>query len=290
MKLILKQTVILVLLLWLVACSNGKSSVSSGTININGPGISGTVPAGATKLFTMQGITQGEAYTIQTTIPLMTLPDGSLVSDGTLTVTIYSSESAYSSNLPAEPIAVTPSIISPGTYEGYFTATSTGDYVAVLEGASSSIPSEQFFYGLRIMSAAPPYITSSLTPTILAQNYQVYPDYQVVYNGASVSPSGTYSLTLYSSVTATGAYPQLFVFNDATLETESLLYSATTTSYYFVVTDFTTNPPTTLPPDPNATLLTGVTIKGISFTSGGPYILVRGISTVLATYTMYVTP
>jgi hypothetical protein len=289
-KLILKQSFILLVLLWLTACSSGNTSISLATIGANGPGVSGTVPAGATFVLTMAGIYQGDSYTIQTTIPVMTLSTGSVVSDGTLTVNIYSSESAYTSNLPPEPITVAPSINNPGVYEAFFVAASSGNYVAVVEGDSSSFPGQQFFYDFRIMSASPGYLATFATPTILASNYGAYLDYLQVYNGGNVSPSGTYSLNLVSAGTTTGYYPQLFLYNDATLLTSSLLYSAVTTSYNFVITDFTTNPPTVLPTDPNNNIYTGVTITGIPFTNSGPYIVVRGIYTSFVYYNMTVGP
>ena len=294
-KLVLKQASVTLLLLWLAGCGSSNSSLSLGTITVNGPGITGTVPAGQVRVFTMQSIGQGLPYIIQTTIPVTSLANGSVVTDGTFTVNIYSSESAYTDNLPPEPLTVVSTANNPGTYEATFTATTTNNYVAVVQGDSSSTPGQQFFYDLRIMSADPVYLTAfAAPPSILAANYAIYFDYLQVFNGGNVTPSGTYSLNLVSTTTTTGYYPQVYVYNNATLETSTLLYSAYTTSTEFVVTDFTTTPPTTLPFNPNDTTVNGVTITGIPFTSSGPYIVVRGIGpgfvNGFVNYTMIVSP
>ncbi len=267
----MKAAVLAVLLFSLVSCRSGSStSTSLGSISVNGPGITGTVPAGTTRLYTLTNIGANLYYTVRTTIATL---GTSTIPDGTLTVSIYTSEDAFKSD-PANPVAVLlPDANFPYVYEAYFQATTSGNYVAAISGASQSIPDSQFFYELRVMSA------SYLSPF---GNVGITTDNLNVFSGPSLSLSGLYPVNLVAySVTVATAYPQMFVYQDQSLKISSLQYSIVADSTNFVVTAFTSSNPTgsILPPDPNNTLATGVTIT-VPFSSGSPFIVVRGTSAV----------
>jgi hypothetical protein len=254
---------------------------------VNGPGITGSVPVGTTRLYTLANIISDPshtyAYTVRTTIA--TLGTGT-TPDGTLNVSIYTSEDAFKSD-PTNSVAVlTPDANFPYVYEAYFKAPSSGNYVAAISGASQSISDTQFFYDLRVMSASPPYLTP-VTTSVTSTTFQAYSgnvgaitDYLGVFSGESPTQSGSYPIKLVaSSVTVTTAYPQMFVYKDQSLKISSLLKSSVTVSMNFVVTDFISSPTgSALAPDPNNALATGVTITGVPFSNSGPFIVVRGTS------------
>jgi hypothetical protein len=277
MKLIVRLTVLITLSLFFAACGSSNNSGALGAITVNGPGLDGSVPAGTSRLFTLQSIVKDQTYTLRTEIPLMLLPDGTQAVDGTLTVFVYSSEDAFKNNLPALPVSVVPSTRFPSVYEGNFTAATSGDYVAAVSGTSLTIKDTQFFYNLRIMSADPASLTSFVTPTILASNSTAYPGVLAIYNGGNVTSSGTYSIRLTSSSTSTIGYPQLFVYSNNTLKTDSLLYSSVSNSMNFNITSFLT------PTDQGVTTLSPAdVISGVTLTSGsdGPYIMVKGVASM----------
>jgi len=284
---IMKRVIIIVALLGLAACGKSQASLSLGGVEVNGPSISGNVPVGTKRLYTLLNLHQNEFYTVRTQIA--TLGTGTTTPDGTLTVSIYSSESAYLSDPTTSVTVLTPATPNyPYLYEAYFQALAPGDYVAVIGGQSISVSNLQFFYDLRVMSADPnsPAAISSLTPfqgtTIPTQQaVAINPDNIQVYNGGILNPPGTHTLNLKSTVTSTGAYPQLLVYSDSTLKVESLLFSSITDSVNFNVTQFIGGVATPLPANPTNSIASGVTITGVPFTSGtttgSPFIVVRGI-------------
>ncbi len=292
MKLTIKTAILAVFLFSLASCGSSSTSTSLGTLGVNGPGITGSVPVGTTRLYTLVNIFAGLNYTIRTEIS--TLGTDTTAPNGTLNVSIYTSEDAFKSN-PTNSVAVlAPNANFPYVYEVNFTAQSSGNYIAAISGKSQTISDSQFFYDLRVMSASQPYrlpfLDTSVTSTQYASSHSVptNPGYMHVYSGGTLTLSGSYPIQLIASaVTVTTAYPQLFVYNDSSLKISSLLYSSVTTSTDFTITDFTSSPTgSVLPPDPNNTLERGVTISSVPFTSatvsssGSPFIVVRGISSV----------
>ncbi len=285
MKLIARLTVLTSLFLCFASCGSSNSSGALGAIYVNGPGIDGSLPTGSTRFYTLKYINKGQIYTLRTEIPALLLPDGSEIADGTLTVSVYSSESAYKNNLPAESISVTPSTRFPWVYEGFFTAASSGDYVAVLSGTSSTIKDAQFFYNLRVMSADPAAIQSFVTPTILASNKEIIPGDLAIYNGGNVTSSGTYSIRITSNASTTAGYPQLFIYSNNMLKADDLLYSSVTNSLNFYITSFPT------PTSQGVTTVSPVgVISGVTLTSAsdGPYIVVKGVTDV--TFSLGIEP
>ncbi len=297
-KFIAKFTLLTLLALGFAACGKSNPGLSLGALGVNGPGIDGSVPTGTKRVYTLLNINAGQNYTLRTEIATLgtdTTPDG------TLTVSIYESEAAFKSD-PTTSVTtlapLDPQTNFPYVYEANFQAPSSGNYVAVISGTSLTNSTTQFFYDLRLMSAdpaaVPSVLTSFATTSVPAsQTVAINPGYIQVYNGNTITSSGTYSINLKTTVTATVAYPQLFVYKDSTLKTESLLYSSVTNSINFIVTDFnfTTSPTSTpRPTDPNNNLASGVTITGVPFTSGtttgNPFIVVKGTSAV--TYTLTV--
>ncbi len=293
MKPTIITTLFAAVLLSLASCGGSSSSSTSlGTLGVNGPGITGSVPTGTTRLYTLDNIVAGRNYTVRSAIS--TLGTDTTAPDGTLTVSIYLSEAALKSD-PTNSVAVlAPDVNFPYVYEANFTATSTGNYVVAISGKSQTISDSQFFYDLRVMSASPtlPFLDTSVTSTQYASSHSVPTNlgYIHVYSGGALTLSGSYPVQLIASaVTATTAYPQLFVYNDSSLKISSLLYSSVTISTSFIITDFTSSPTgSVLPPDPNNTLAKGVTISSVPFTSGSPFIVVRGTSS--ASYELRVGP
>lgn len=284
-KFIARGTVLTALFLCFAACGRSTNSAALGTLIANSPGLDGTLPVGATRLYTLQGIVQGRTYTLQAEIPVVQQPDGSETPDGTLTVVVYASEDAYKDNLPPEPISVVPSTRFPYVYEGYFTAASSGNYVAALSGTSSTNVDTQFFYEFRLMSADPTALTSFASPTVPAYNAPITADILTIFNGGNVTTSGNYSLRLTSSSSTTVGYPQIFVYANNSLELDSLLYSSVTDTLNFDITSFLT------PTSPGITTVLPVdVISGVTLTSmsDGPYIVVKGVNPV--TFTLDITP
>ena len=284
-KFIVRITVLTALFLCFAACGRSTNSAALGTLTVNLPGLDGTLPAGSTRIYTLQGIVQNQRYTVQTQIPVVLQPDGSETPDGTLSVVLYESEDAYKNNLPPEPISVVPSTRFPYVYEGSFIANSSGEYVAALSGTSSTNPNTQFFYDLRLMSADPAYLTTFVTPTVPAYNAPINTDILAIYNGGNVTTSGNFSLRLSSSSTTTLGYPQLFVYADNTLTLDTLLFSSVSDTMNFDITSFLTPTGTGV-----TTLLPVDVISGVTLTSmgNGPYIVVRGVNSV--TFTLDIGP
>ncbi len=284
-KLTFKTAILAVFLFSLASCGSSSTSTSLGTLGVNGPGITGSVPAGTTRLYTLDNIFAGQNYTVRTTIA--TLGSGTTAPDGTLTVSIYESEAAFKSDPTNSLTVLSPNANFPYIYEVNFDAPSSGNYVAAIKGASQSISDTQFFYDLRVMSASTPYllnnlfINTSVTSTMPAYTGSISPngDYIYIFSNETLSLSGLYPIKLLptpaSAATITAAYPQLFVYRDQSLKIGSLLYSSVTNSMNFIITDFTSNPTgSALPTDPNNNLASGVTITA-QFSTGTPFIVVR---------------
>ncbi len=290
------MTVLAVAVICFASCGkNNNTSASLATLQVDGPGVDGSVPKGTTRLYTLANISAGLNYTVRTSIA--TLGTDTTVPDGTLTVSIYESEDIFKSN-PANSFAVlTPSTKYPYIYEINFDAPSSGNYVAAVTGASQTISDNQFFYDLRLLSASDLYLVpfaSYMTSTLPAASPLINTltaGYLNVYSGGSLTVSGSYPIKIIpnplSAITATISYPQLFVYKDSSLKTDSLLFSSVTNSMDFIITDLTGSAPVTLPSDPNNNITSGVTITAL-FSSGAPFIVVKGTST--AQYYLTVGP
>ncbi len=293
----MKTAILAAILISLAACSGSSTSTSLGALSVNGPGISGSIPVGTTRLYTLDNIYASLHYTVRTEIA--TFGSGTTAADGTLSASIYTSEDAFKSDPTTSVAILTPDTNFPYVYEAYFQAPSSGSYVVAISGASLTVSDTQFFHDLRLMSAdfrLPLSLISSPTPT----QQQAYSgqigagvDYLNIFSTGSVSlPTGYYPIFLTSAGTATGAYPQMFVYgkNDQSLKISNLLYSSVTNSTDFIITDFTSSPTgSRLPTDPNNNFASGVTITA-PFSNGTPtpFIVIRGISAI--NYGLYVGP
>ncbi len=299
-KLIVKTATLAVLVLGLLSCGkNSGTTTTLGIVSVDGPGFDGSVPTGTTRLYTLSGIVAGLDYTVRTEIA--TLGTDTTTPNGTLTVKIYESVDKYLSD-PSTPITVlTPNTTYPFVYEADFSPTSSGNYIAAISGVSQTVSDTQFFYDLRLMSASQPYWVSfstggsyspgetSTVPVFVPLIY-INAGYLQIFSGGTITPSGSYNINLKASVrsatTTTPTFPQVFVYGDASLKIDSLLYSAVTDSMNFIVTVFSAGTASTLPTDPNNNIDAshGVTIPGVPFTSasgtatGSPFIVVKGTS------------
>jgi len=279
-KLIVKLTVLAVLILGSAACakSDNNGISSSGDIIVNGLGATGSVQGGLKRFYTLKNIISGQNYTIRTEIPLLS---DETTPDGTLTVDIYTSESAFKNGEPAE-LAVPALSDHKNIYESNFTAASSGDYVIVLSGASLTTVDNQFFYELRLMSAAAAVLRSFATPTVPAsKTLTISSGYLHIYSGGAITPSGTYSIRLASTITSTIGHPQMFVYADDTLTINKLLYSSISTSEGFNISSFSGGAPVTLLQETDL-------ISSVTFSGTGPFIVLKGIST--GAYTLTVEP
>lgn len=304
MKSNLKQTLVAVLLLTaLFACTKnqtgGSELRSSNDIIVNGTGFDGSVHAGTKVLYTLKDIHENQNYTLRAEIGLTSEDGLTFRPDGTLTANIYVSADAFRNDSTAPFRSAVPAIIGSNIYEVNFSAESTGDYVVVLSGDSSSVPGIQFFSNLRLMSADPtanpPVLSSFTTATIPASAEQLVnplnPGYLNIYNGGAVSSSGTFTISLISNATATIANPQIFVYLDSTLTVSSLMLSSipttTQTTTQFVITRFSAG----VPDDEHAEHRDDNVITDVTFTSGaeGPFIVLKGFISAV-TYTLSIGP
>jgi hypothetical protein len=254
---------------------------SFGDLLVNGPGIDGSVKTGAQRFYMLKSINNGQRYTIRTGIGL--LADGT--TDGFLTVSVYAGEAAVKNKLPPEPVSIVPLSAPYGNvYEGSFTAQApTGDYVIVLSGESSDNGGVQTFYDLRIMTTDAAALTPFAQPSVPASDSQLLnPGYLAIYSGAAITSTGTFTVGLTSAATATILYPQLFIYGDGSLSLGSLILSSIPTSTNFNVTTFTSGAAVTVSQDADV-------ISGVTFTGGGPYIVLKGIG-LAQTYTLSVVP
>ncbi len=160
-----------------------------------------------------------------------------------------------------------------------------GDYLVAVSGVSTTNKAMQFFYDLRIMSPTDELAswTTSTAPPELGYHTTVLPASDInVYSGASLTTSGTYTITLTSLATTTSGYPHVFVYGDDQLTIGSLLFSSVSTSTGFSISSF----------DQGALLSSTSSelsvISNIAFSTGGPFIVVRGVTNV--EYTLKVDP
>lgn len=292
MKTISKSVVaasVLAIATLLSACGESDHSVVSlGDLIVNGAGRDGSVPAGKKQFYAAKYIKATEKYTVRSQIVSMPsdTTGGPVQADGTLSVAVYASQSAYLNNESPVKTAVPAGTNFPYIFEAHFTAPSDGDYLIVISGASLTNSDKQFFYDLRIMSATTELssFSTSTNPPELAFDTQVLFSGDIsVYSGASLTSSGTYTIRLTSQATTTSGYPHLFVYGDDRLTIESLLFSSISTSAGFTIREFsngvlvntTSNAPDNIKSD-------------VSFSASGPFFLVRGVSG--AEYTLTVSP
>ncbi len=273
----------------LASCGGYKSSGPQPTavLTVNGISVSSSVEIGSVRIYTLSNITSGNQYLLRTVIA----PGGSL------TASVYTSMSSYKAGEAAVVTAV--GVVPNEFYEASFTAASSGDYVVVLSGTPvSTADTALYFYNLRLMSATGSALSTFQTPTVVpltsaaTATGTVFPDSLIVYSGSTITPPSSpfYSITL-SAATDTISYPQMFIYNDSSLSLESLLYSVITNTPFteFTISNFASN--TTISTFPTTSLLASTaTISAVSFPtgSGGPFILLRGVSQ--ATYTLTVGP
>lgn len=280
----------------LFACKTRTGEValrSSGEITVNGPQFDGSVHEGTKVLYTLKGIHEKQNYTLRTEIALKS--DGSSTSsDGTLIVNIYSSADAFRNG--QSPLKSADALPTPNSniYEVNFDAESSDDYVVVISpGKPGSVPGIQFFYNLRLMSADPtanpPVLSSFTTVTIPASAEQLVnplnPGYLNIYSGGSVTSEGTFTVSLVSNATTTVANPQMFVYLDSTLTISTLMLSSIPTSADFVVTRFNGG----VPDSANAEHKDADVISSVTFTNGGPFIVLKGVVSAV-TYTLSIGP
>jgi hypothetical protein len=300
MKLILKPSLVAVLILVaLFSCAKkhtgGGGLRSLGDLTVNGPQFDGSVHAGTKVLYTLKEINANQNYTLRTEIGLRS--DGSSTSpDGTLTVKIYTSADAFRNNPDDIVASANPAINNPNIYEVNFTAlpNSSVEYVVVISGDPGSVPGIQFFYNLRLMSAdrLKTFASSVISPGSPAYDAQLTtplsPGFLNIYNGGTIDPSDIYSITLTSNATTTIANPQIFVYLDSRLTTNSLLASSISTTTDFVVTRFSDG----VPDNAHAEHRNDNVITGVTFTSGaeGPFIVLKGSVISAVTYTLSVGP
>lgn len=287
----------------LFACAkkhtDGGGLRSLGELNVNGPQFDGSVHEGTKVLYTLKGIHENQNYTLRTEIALR--PDGSSTKpDGTLTVDIYPTADAFR-NDPGSPLKSALALPAPNSniYEVNFDAPSASEYVVVLSGKSDSVPGIQFFYNLRLMSADPTVLSSFTTATIPASAEQLVnplnPGYLNIYSGGTITPSGSYNITLVSNATATQVNPQIFVYLDSSLTVSSLMLSSIPTATGgFVITTFNAGDVVT-----TTELITNVNtnvISNVTFTNqaddgngvGGPFIVLKGVVSAV-TYTLLIS-
>ncbi len=276
---IIEALAVLVAVAFLVSSCRGSQKPGPqpfGVLIVNGPAANGGVELGGVRIYTLAGIIAGDRYLVRT----------SVAPGGILQASVYTSLSAYKTGVP--PLA-TATAVAQDNYEIPFTATETGDYVVVLSGIPSSTAFNTLsFFNLRVMSAS--VLSTFETPTVTASpataTGTVFPDSFVVYSGATITPPGTYSILLTSS-TLTISYPQMFIYADDSLSLGSLLYSVIASSTSFTVySGFQSGgTPTTIPLF--STPSSSSTVTSVTFTGGGPFILLRGVSQ--ATFTLEVS-
>lgn len=249
----------------------GSGSRVSGDVIVNGPGWNGNVQAdGSRRVFALRNVIAGYNYTVRTQIA----PGGTLAGD------IYQNQQDYLNSGPTFT-----SLVSHPTYthiyEKNFTAPSSGDYYIALSGNNPI--GFLYFYDLRLLSSSVTTsfatITTEPTATFIAENTAlITPGYVHVYSGASLSSAGTYTVTVTSNSTTTLGNPQMFVYADSSLTAGSLLYSSYTTSTKYVI--YTAASDTTRESDFHD-------IPGIAFSAAGPYIMIKGYSSIQYTVTIH---
>jgi len=262
------------LALLLAAC--GKDTPpglrSSGDIQINGPGFTDSVYVGSQRLYMLKALISGNHYTLRTSIL-----------DGSLSLNVFTSETAMKNG--HAPVASAAPVPGLGTiYEAQFTAPGNGDLVAVVSGKPLGNLTSQFYTDLHLMSAS--VLFSFATPTIPASDSRSIPGgWIMVYSGPTISPAGVYSVSLTSTGTSTLLHPQMYIYEDSSLSISKLLYSSLTTSVGYSISRFATSP--TLSVLSTELSFTNI-ISSVTFTGSGPYIVLKGNSTI--DYTLGVMP
>lgn len=274
--------------------NDGGGSLSRGDLYPNGTETFGSVVEGGQCFYVLRNIKAGGSYTLRTQI----------APGSTVRMDVYTSETAFKNGaapiLPDE----TPGYDLPPNdtiHELVFSPVASGDYVVVLSGTAASDGfGTLYFYDLRLMTSANDYLktlaTSTLDPlSFTSGTVLIGPGSLHVYSGPSVTPPGTYAISLFSmfttSLTTTLSYPQMFVYSDNSLTIRSLLYSVTSTSTEFIFSTFSTIPSGTNVYSTTTSTTVPVTnsvISNVNFTSNGPFILLRGAAQV--NYTLTVGP
>lgn len=287
----IRQLVIIsVLAAALASCKgNDGGSLSRGDLYPNGMETFGSVAEGGECFYVLRNIRVGGSYTLRTQI----------APGSTVRMNVYTSETEYKNGAAPFPPDETPGYDLPPNdtiHEVVFTPLTPGDYVVVLSGTAASDGfGTLYFYDLRLMTSAGDYLKTFTTPTSFTSGtVLIGPGSLHVYSGPSITPPGTYSISLFSmfttSLTTTLSYPQMFVYSDKSLTIRSLLYSVTSTTTEFISAAFSTFPSgtnvysTTSTTAPSASAV----ISNVTFTSNGPYILLRGAAQV--NYTLTVGP
>ena len=289
-------TVISILVIVLVlsgfsACSHGSNSKSLGTLIVNSGGISGSVPAGTSRVYTLSNLTADLQYTLRTSL-----------TDTLLSFAVYTSEAVYESH--GTPVtAPTPtsytfvssidaSYPTSTFFEVYFKAPESGNYVVVLSAPTTTTNLDQFFYDLRLMSSDVTQTLSTPTTTNTAVGGVLH-----IYNGGllqstkvNTAQNVDISFHVDSAATTTSSCPQVFIYRDSSLLMKSLLYSLVTdTTGTFGKFGFSPNGSNavTFMQIKNSILISdltsSVTITSMPFTSGtstGPFIMIKGTATL----------
>ncbi len=255
-----------------VACGSNqaKGFRVTGTLTVNGPGVNYGVLPGGTRVFALPGIVAGNHYRLRTQI----------APGGTLAGIVYETQQAYLDSAPTiTALASHPTYTY--LYEADFTAPSTGSYLIALSGTPVSNVESLFFYDLRLLSSSETttFAAAPTAPAVAANTASIAAGYVHIYSGSTISSAGSYTVSLTTAATTSISNPQLFVYADASLATDSLLYSsyATTEAYkiYSAASDTTYDSQTNEIPD-------------IAFSATGPFILIKGNASV--EYTLTVSP
>lgn len=246
----------------------------TGSLIVNGPGMNGNIQANTKRVYALTGIVQGNNYTVRTVI----------APGGTLTGDIYQTREDY---LSSSPTLSTYPLVSNSTatciHEVYFTAQSSGDHYLALGGVPGPDVNSLYVYDLRLLSSS---VTTTLatapTSTVYAGNTaSIVAEYLHIYSGATVSPPGTYTVSLTSKSTSTLGNPQMFIYAGPSLTADSLLYSSISTSMDYTIHTIVSGGTTSVSSPVNA-------IPNVSFSASGPFILLKGNASV--DYTLTIGP
>lgn len=268
---ILSPLILLAAVLFGCADHTNDGIHATGSLIVNGLGWNGNVQVGSERIFTLKNIIEGNNYTVRTRI----------ATAGTLTGTIYATEQDALDGGP-----VFASLVSHPTYsylyEVNFTAPSSGDYYIALSGVPNTPIEFQYFYDLRLLSssATTSFATAPTTTTIGGNTATLTAGYAHVYSGATLTSAGTYTVSVSSNATTTFENPQLYVYADSSLTTDSLLYSSYATTVDYQITKFALNTYTTVSSPVNE-------MPEIAFSATGPYILIKANSTTEYTLTVH---
>lgn len=249
----------------------------SGSLLVNGPAMNGSVQVNSKRLYLLPNIIAGNEYTLRTVI----------AAGGTLAGDVHASEQDYLNSVVTTSLTMVvsdPTYTYTTVYETYFNAPASGNYIIALSGtpsATSATKDSLFFYDLQLLSSTvtTSFATAPTTTTAIAENTAtITAGYSHIYSGATVTPSGVYTVSLRSQSTTTAGNPQMFIFADSMLKTSSLLYSSHATSIDYQITTFAT--PTTAASLANE-------IANVPFSATGPFILLKGTTSIQYTITVH---